>query len=85
MVNKRYDNKSSVTRAAGWIFCVGFLTASLYDIDHPLSVWLGIEDGRFLHEVFYVGGLIAVIIGGGICVTLLVRLAWSRFLRLLGW
>ncbi len=80
MVNKRYDNKSSVTRAAGWIFCVGFLTASLYDIDHPVSVWLGIEDGRFLHEVYYVGGLIAVIIGGGICVTLLGRLLRVRFL-----
>ena len=75
------DNpKFNLARAVGWIFIVGFISAVLVDIDHPLGYWLGISQ-RFQHEIYFVGGAIAILIGGWLCFTFYRRLSRSWILR----
>ncbi len=71
------SKKSFITRIVGWVFGIGFISAVLIDVDHPL--WP--ENARFLHEIFAVGGLIAILIGGWLCFTFYRRLSGARILR----
>ena len=49
----------------------------LVDIDHPISVAVGIADGRFAHPLYFI--LSCVIIIG--CCTFVGRLLYKAFLR----
>ena len=69
-----YNKVHYATRIAGLCGIVGFITAAFYDIDHPLALILGVENGRFLHEVFFVGSVIALLCGVGWYISLLRRL-----------
>ena len=44
-------------------FCVGAIVGACFDLDHPISELLGIEDGRFLHNPFFAISLIAFVWG----------------------
>ena len=65
-----HSKKFNLARLVGWVFSIGFVSAVSVDIDHPL--WP--DNARFLHEIYFVGGLIAILVGGWLCYTLYRRL-----------
>ena len=65
-----------------WIsVAIGLLASVLVDLDHPLSVVLGVQNQRFAHSYYAVAGSIALFVGCGCIITYLCRLYRFRILR----
>ena len=75
------SKKPFIAWLIGGSIVIGFISGFAFDIDHPIAWFLGISNGRFLHEIFAVGSLLALIIGLGWFIALVVGLKRSRFLR----
>ena len=66
---------SWVTRLVGICCITGFMWGIMFDIDHPIALLLGIEDGRFLHDPFFAGSVVLFLLGIKRYVSLVLRLS----------
>jgi len=72
-------------RKPAWLICfsvvLAFIGGTIVDVDHPISFYLGIADGRFLHPYFNLAGYILASCGIILLITCLGRYWWIRVLR----
>ena len=61
-----------------WLICylvvLAFIAGIVVDVDHALSILLGLNNARFLHLHFTIVGLVFIGIGTGILIALVCRL-----------
>jgi len=81
LLNWRYPKM----RNPAWLICftvvLSFICGAIVDVDHPISFYLGIPNGRFLMPYFELAGYILVSYGIIFFVTCLCRYLWIGILR----
>lgn len=80
MANRIHTKMSGFARTFWLSLGVGFVGSVLPDVDHPISLWLGIQDARFLHQAFTVLGVALMLCGIGTGIAWSRRLSKSRIL-----
>ena len=79
--NRRYPKM----RNPAWLICftvvLSFICGTIVDVDHPISLYLGIANGRFLMPYFELAGYILASCGIIYTIACLCRYLWIRILR----
>lgn len=74
LYNRLYSSMRVLALFVGISLVSAFCGGNLFDIDHFFYYLGWLPDGRFLHEVFFVVSIVAVLIGGCGLIALLRRL-----------